>query len=308
MKYTLKNGYKISEMTLGTVQLGRAYGINNSGGMPSFETSKAILDTALSKGIYAFDTANNYGESEEVLGRYFCESNAEKTIITKIGFEDEKEDEVYESVFAQTRECAKKLGLEKIPFVMLHSETYIPRYGKILTEAMKDLKKEGLTDGIGVSFSRKDHLGEYLLGNDTYDCIQIAANMLDSDVFTSGLIEKIANQGISVYVRSVYLQGLFFKDTSKLIDVLKCAKPSLDKLHALADENGISMSQLALSFMRQQKGISSLVLGAETVEQVLDSASLFDAPALSDKVIDKINEIAEEVPPVVIRPWEWGTW
>lgn len=308
MKYSLKNGHKISEMTLGTVQLGRAYGINNSDGMPSFETSKAILDTALSKGIYTFDTANNYGESEAVLGKYFCQSNAEKTIITKIGFEDEKEDEVYESVFSQTRECAKKLGLEKIPFVMLHSETYIPRYGKILTEAMKDLKKEGLADGIGVSFSRKDHLGEYLLGDDIYDCIQIAANMLDSDVFTSGLIEKIANQGISVYVRSVYLQGLFFKDTSKLIDVLKCAKPALDKLHTLADDNGISMSQLALSFMKQQKGISSLVLGAETVEQVLDSASLFDAPPLSDKVIDKINEIAEEVPPVVIRPWEWGTW
>ena len=308
MRITEQNGYKISEMTLGTVQLGRAYGINNSGGMPSYETSKAILDTALSKGVYTFDTANNYGESEAVLGKYFSSSNAEKTIITKIGFDNEKEDEVYESVFSQTRECAKKLGLEKIPFVMLHSETYIPRYGKTLTNAMKALKAEGLTDGIGVSFSRKDHLEEYLLCDDTYDCIQIAANMLDSDVFTCGLVEKISNRGVAVYVRSVYLQGLFFKDTSGLIDVLKCAKPSLDKLHTLADENGISMSQLALSFMRQQKGISSLVLGAETVEQVLDSASLFDAPPLSDKIIDKINEIAEEVPPVVIRPWEWGTW
>ena len=308
MNYTENNGYKISEMTLGTVQLGRPYGINNSKGMPSFEESSAILNTALDLGINTFDTANNYGESEAVLGKFFSKSNAEKTIITKIGFENEKEDEVYESVFAQTRECAKQLNLEKIPFVMLHSETYISRYGKVLEEAMKDLKKSGLTDGIGVSFSRREHLADYLLDNDTYDCIQIAANMLDSGDFKSGLIEKIANQGISVYVRSIYLQGLFFRDTDNLIEKLKCAKPSLDKLHELANDLKISMSQLAISYMRQQKGISSLVLGAETPEQVKDSASMFDAPPLQASAIDRINEIAEEVPTVVIRPWEWGTW
>ncbi|MBQ4527981.1 MAG: aldo/keto reductase [Clostridia bacterium] len=308
MKYIESKGYKISEMTLGTVQLGRAYGINNSKGMPSFEESSAVLNTALDEGINTFDTANNYGESEAVLGKFFSKNDASKTIITKIGFEDEKEDEVYDSVFTQTKECAKKLGLEKIPFVMLHSEAYIPRYGKVLTTALEDLKKEGLVDGVGVSFSRREHLAEYLLDNDTYDCIQIASNMLDCGDFASGLIEKIAQKGITVYVRSVYLQGLFFRDTNNLIDVIKCAKPSLDKLHALADDLGISMSQLAVSFMRQQKGISSLVLGAETPEQVKDSASMFDAPPLSTETIGKIMEIGESVPPVVIRPWEWGTW
>ena len=53
MKYIESKGYKISEMTLGTVQLGRAYGINNSKGMPSFEESSAVLNTALDAGIKA---------------------------------------------------------------------------------------------------------------------------------------------------------------------------------------------------------------------------------------------------------------
>ena len=96
------------------------------------------------------------------------------------------------------------------------------------------------------------------------------------------------------------------KQYARLVRELSPA--SLDKLHILADDLGISMSQLAISYMRQQKGISSLVLGAETPEQVKDSASMFDAPPLPAKAIDKINEIAEEVPTVVIRPWEWGTW
>ena len=83
MNFTVKNGYKISALTLGTVQLGLAYGVNNDKGMPSFEESSAILDTALAAGILSFDTARGYGESELVLKRYFAEKDVEKTIISK---------------------------------------------------------------------------------------------------------------------------------------------------------------------------------------------------------------------------------
>ena len=60
MKHIIKNGYKISELTLGTVQLGLAYGVNNDKGMPSFEESSEILDTALSSGIISFDTLKGF--------------------------------------------------------------------------------------------------------------------------------------------------------------------------------------------------------------------------------------------------------
>ena len=79
MRFIEKNGYKISELTLGTVQLGLAYGVNNYRGMPSFEESSAILDTALSEGIISFDTAQAYGESETVLKRYFSTGILERT-------------------------------------------------------------------------------------------------------------------------------------------------------------------------------------------------------------------------------------
>ena len=88
MNYTVKNGYKISELTLGTVQLGLAYGVNNDKGMPSFEESSEILNTALSSGIISFDTAQAYGESERVLKRYFENEKRERTLITKVVFRD----------------------------------------------------------------------------------------------------------------------------------------------------------------------------------------------------------------------------
>ena len=105
MNYRVKNGYKISSLTLGTVQFGLAYGINNDKGMPSFEESSKIIDTALSAGIVSFDTARSYGESEKVLGRYFANESRERTIITKVLFEDVEKSEVKDTLFSQLEEA-----------------------------------------------------------------------------------------------------------------------------------------------------------------------------------------------------------
>ena len=89
-------------------------------------------------------------------------------------------------------------------------------------------------------------------------------------------------------------------------DKIKSAAPFLKELHQLAMDNNISMAQLALTYMRGADGISSLVLGCETSEQLSESLSLFNAPLLNDNVIDRINEISQKVEPIVIRPWEWN--
>ena len=121
MKTIINNGHKFSEFTLGTVQLGLNYGINNSHGMPTEEESADILKTALSCGVISFDTARAYGESEAVLGRFFGKSNVEKTIITKVRFDDTRKEDIKESLLMQINDSMKKLALSKIPFIMLHN-------------------------------------------------------------------------------------------------------------------------------------------------------------------------------------------
>ena len=58
-----------SKLMLGTVQFGMNYGVANTTGKPSFETVKAILKEAYDGGINALDTAPEYGDSEEVIGK-----------------------------------------------------------------------------------------------------------------------------------------------------------------------------------------------------------------------------------------------
>ena len=68
MKYNETKGVSISELSLGTVQLGVSYGINNQSGKPDRTQAFGILDTALTNGISALDTAAAYGDSEQSSG------------------------------------------------------------------------------------------------------------------------------------------------------------------------------------------------------------------------------------------------
>lgn len=305
MKYTVKNGYKISDLTLGTVQLGLAYGVNNDKGQPSYEESSEILKTALDSGIISFDTAQGYGESELVLKRYFENESRERTLITKVVFRDVPKSGVRDKLFDMTRTSIERLGIEKIPFLKLHNQDMLELYGDTLVYALQDLKKEGLVDGVGVSFSDKSRLLDLTEGRG-FDCIQLPANIFDNGVIVDGSIKKLADEGSAVFVRSIYLQGLFFKDTNTLPEKIKSAKKPLDKLHALARDAGVSMAELAVTFIRDTEGITSLLLGADNPSQLLESVSLINAPKITPEVAKEALKIAEEVEPIVIRPWEWS--
>jgi len=305
MKYTVKNGYKISDLTLGTVQLGLAYGVNNDKGQPSYEESSQILNTALDSGIISFDTAQAYGESELVLKRFFEKDSRERTLITKVVFRDVPKSGVKDKLFDMTRTSIERLGIEKIPFLKLHNQDMLELYGDTLVYALQELKKEGLVDGVGVSFSDKSRLLE-LTDGCGFDCIQLPANIFDNGVIVDGSIKKLADAGSAVFVRSIYLQGLFFKDTNTLPERIRSAKKPLDKLHALAHDAGVSMAELAVTFIRDTEGITSLLLGADNPEQLRESISLINAPKINPEVAKEAFKIAEEVEPVVIRPWEWS--
>lgn len=304
MKITEKNGYKISALTLGTAQLGLAYGVNNDKGMPTFEESSELLSTALDLGITSFDTARAYGESEAVLGKYFKSETREKTLITKVIFNGEPKEKIKDELFRQAADSAKKLGLNKLPFLMLHREGYIEQYGDAIINAMQDLKNEGIVSGVGVSFSDKSRLLEYCLST-PFDCIQIPANMLDNAEIRSGALKTVSDKGTAVFVRSVYLQGLFFKDTNTLPDSLKSEKPLLDKLHSLASDFGFSMAEMALGFIRDTDGIDSLVMGADTPDQLRESVNLLEGRPLPEELIKEIIKLSENINPRLTKPWTW---
>ena len=66
-----RTGLQVSEISLGTVELGLDYGVPVAGEhlRPSEENAARLLNRALDIGVNFIDTARGYGISEEVIGR-----------------------------------------------------------------------------------------------------------------------------------------------------------------------------------------------------------------------------------------------
>lgn len=109
------------------------------------------------------------------------------------------------------------------------------------------------------------------------------------------------------YKKRIFARGLFFKNLKELPEkgVLSRAKEPLEKLNVIAEEENISIASMAISFIRDLKGVTSLVLGAENAEQVKENVKLIESKALSEKTRETIVETFKDVDRDLLSPWLW---
>ena len=301
---------KISKITLGTVQLGMNYGINNAGGKPSEELASQVLSTAINGGITSFDTSSDYGTSEKVVGDFFRTQHEKPIIVTKFGvggFDSPlSEKEVEKKVREQVENSLERLGYNKLPLLLSHSEKDVEIYGKTLIDILKRLQSENLVDKMGASLNHFEYV-DMVLENDIFESVQVPLNMMDVKNATGDSIKKLAEKDIMVFVRSVFLQGLFFRDPDTLPDgVLQNAKEPLKKVRKIAEEENMSIAGLAIAYIRDLVGVSSLVMGAEKPEQVKENINLINVKSISDNAREKITLAFKDVDERVLRPWLWN--
>ena len=72
--------------------------------------------------------------------------------------------------------------------------------------------------------------------------------------------------------------------------LLEHAVPGIRRLRAIAEELGLTVAQLAIAFMRDCGGVTSLVLGADNACQVASNAAYFDTPTLGAAVIETLKK------------------
>jgi aryl-alcohol dehydrogenase-like predicted oxidoreductase len=297
-------------MTLGTVQLGMEYGIANNTGKPDRDESFGILGEAIKGGVNSFDTALAYGDTEVVLGEYFSQNiNAalDLVITTKFVFKEKKqlaEKEIEEQVMGFVHQSLSRLKISKLPIVMLHHYDDLAFYGPGLANAMHRIKSEGLADKIGVSV-HNPYTIRNVLDYGCFDAIQAPINILDTRIPRSGLLEDAKKEDMIVFARSVFLQGLIFKDNLALPQVLECAGPYLDKLRNFAERENMGIAQLAVSYVRDLPGVTSLVVGSETKQQVSQNIEYVNAPALSEDTAAEIQKAFGDIPEIVLNPVKW---
>ena len=292
MQYMDVNGKKLPAMTLGTVQLGMNYGIANNDGKPDEAKSFAILRSALENGVNSLDTARAYGDSEHVIGRFLKTWEGEIPFITtkihKLKGETEKELEAFAVESLET--SLENLGVSSVDAVMLHAAGDIFTHGKTAVDILERLVKRGYTKKVGVSVYNTEEIDE-MLKYDALTVTQVPMSIFDQRLIASGAIDRLKAREATVFVRSVFLQGLFFLDPDKIEDpiLLEHAAPKIRMLRKIAEAEGITVAQLAIAFMRDCAGVSSLVLGADTPDQVKSNIAYFDAPTLGENVMAQLK-------------------
>ncbi len=301
MDYTVVNGKNLSQMTLGTVQLGLNYGIANEGGQPELRQSHAMLSCALENGVSSLDTARAYGTSEVVLGSFLkiIPQNEIPFLTSKliVGLpETASEAEVEKSMFESVETSLATLGISKLDCLMLHRGEEMTKHGKSVPNVLKKMVTEGYTSMVGVSVYEPEEL-DIMLQNDVYQATQLPMSLFDQKWIHQGYLEKLSQNNITVFVRSVFLQGLFFLNPAAITDPLlvEYARPYLLKLSELCERENVSIAEFAISFIRDLPGVTSLVLGADTDAQVFANIGYMNAPALSEKVRHEALEVFKDV-------------
>lgn len=309
MKYVTAKGMTISAFSLGTVQLGMNYGLNAAAGKPSEESSFALLDRAVELGVDNLDTANNYGDSEAVIGHWLAKRRAEKKfcpwVVTKIGpLNHDSFDALRDDILRQVDGCRKNLGMEALDCLMIHDFADYDKNRDGVRKVFQELKQQNAYRYSAISaYSRHDY---GVIAESGFDGTQIPLNVFDWSQIDNGGIEKLHRSGMMVFVRSAFLQGLVFRTPEKLDPRMSFCAPYLEKYDGFCKEFGLSPAVLALSFVLSVPGVTTAVLGCRNIEQVESNCKLIDQTMrLTQEQLTLLHEAFKDTDPRVTNPGVW---
>lgn len=298
----------MTKLCLGTVQFGMRYGVNNQiGRQPTWDESFEMLDFAIDSGIDTIDTARAYGEAELILGQYFRERRSPETlkIISKLRPNVIKWDEpdVTGVVRLEVEDSLSRMGLNHLDGYLLHTPEYV--YRPDIIAALCSLKDEGLVSNIGVSiYGLKEGYAALELG--CMDYVQLPYNMLDQRGVREGFIQEARAQGLTIFTRSAFLQGLFMMSGSEVPPHLAASLPHLAVICQIANEFNVSVADLAIAFVRAEPEIDYLVFGVEKLSQLKEDLRFFAADDVPRECINELKNAIEDVEDAVIFPSLWS--
>ncbi len=290
-------------LALGTVQLGLPYGITNRTGQPDLDSAAEIVAESWRNGVRYFDTAQRYGESERVLGECLRRAGITRRarVISKL---DPKLAGDPRAIRESVLESCRRLGKRKLWALLLHTEDLLDEWNGPLGKTLRALRDEGRIGRLGVSIYTASRARQALESPDM-TVLQIPANVFDRRMLRAGVLARARELGKSIFVRSVYLQGLLFLDPDSLPARAAFAEAALRAYRDFCAERGLDPRLFALAHARARAPRARLVIGAKTPAQALANAEHFRAARASTRdLADWDARWPEDVEPLV-NPSLW---
>lgn len=310
-----KSGILLSAVSLGFW--------HNFGTTTPFVTAQAIAHHAFDCGITHFDLANNYGPipgaAEETLGQLMIQSfrpyRDELFIATKAGYEmwpgpygnwgSRK------SLISSLNQSLKRMKLDYVD--LFYSHRYDPETPLEETlQALVDIVRQGKALYVGLSRWPLEaaEYGFHYLAEQHVPCLiyQGRINMFDRSCLDSGILNGCHNQGKGFIAFSPLAQGLLTDrylngipaDSRMAIghflksDMLTYKKRAqIIQLNQLATERGQKLAEMALAWILQLEGVTSVLIGASSPEQLDMNLQCINSTPFSSEELNRIEQILQ---------------
>lgn len=269
--------------------------------------SEESLITAYQNGINVYDTSNFYGFGyvESLLGNVFKSVRNKIVIITKGGFINESSQN-FDSDYLNICFLKSLLRLKTnyVNVYMLHSPSFDVLSNKNVINFLTTLKKDGLTEEIGISV-RSPSDGIHAIMNFDFDVIEVNYNILDRRAENNGLFNLCKSRNIKTVIRTPLGQGLlsgkftFNGDSSDIRqqwkeDKVKKQTEIYKRMLNSLNPNSYTDAQNCLRFCLSNPNVSVIIPGMKTKTEVLENIEVNNLPKLTTQELNKLLTIYEE--------------
>lgn len=289
----------VNKICLGTVQFGLSYGIANKSGKLNKEEAFKILDFAYNNGITTLDTAYSYGNSEKIIGEFNHKIHSKFFIVSKLPHIEVFDKGAIEEAVMHSLD---NLGTRHIYGYLVHKIDDFIKMPK-LWDVFVDLKRKEYIEKIGFSLYTVSELENIIKRDIPFDIIQVPYSVFDRRF--EEYFYELNKKGKTIYVRSVFLQGLVFLKPEELKGKLQKAKSILQNFHNFCKENAILVNALCLNFALLNPFVDKVIIGVDNLEHL--KANINDLVYLS-KVKENYLPLEKFIihDEDVILPYRWN--
>jgi aryl-alcohol dehydrogenase-like predicted oxidoreductase len=316
MRFLGNSGVKVSELCFGSMTFG-GKGYWKVIGELEQKDANELVNIALEAGVNFFDTADVYSEglAEEMLGKALGKHRKEIILATKVrGRTGNGPNEVGLSRHHIIENCnasLKRLGTDYIDLYQLHSfDPYTPQEETL--RALDDLVRAGKVRYIGASNHSGWQLMKALAISDKQNLekfvtLQAYYSLVSRDL-ENELVPLCLDQKLGILTWSPlgggFLTGKYRRGKDRPKNARRTDRESqflqfdeekgfdiVDELEKIAKNHNATIAQAALNYLLRKPGVTSVIIGARTKEQLTDNLKTTDWEMTAEEVA-KLDELS----------------
>ena len=236
----------------------------------STQISETILNEVIDHGVNFIDTSNDYGNSEEMIGKFISHRRSEYFLATKCGCPSAGGDHIWtrENLFRGLHESLKRLNTDYIDLMQLHNATVDDVDQGGLIDLLEEMREQGKVKWIGSS-SISPSIETFIKRGD-FDEYQIPYSGLDRD--HEQIISDASASGAGTVIRGGVQQGEPGPNSRGRLD--KWEQFESAQLDDLMD-NGESRTGFLLRYTMTHPDIDTIIVGTKNSEHLMDNIQMF---------------------------------